>query len=179
MYCRNELGHFVARKKRRISIEGRVGGRIFHSITSSSTSGLPTMLPGVDFPIRTECPPGACICDRERLLAEPGADLRILKLTREEEKKLLARIEAISSYEDLRGMQQKMVQLLGIALTITPSANEVRTVRGFHIELGALPGLCRKTRQSIPAAVRKCLDQHPEIAFAILDAHDLFGMDQR
>jgi hypothetical protein len=134
------------------------------------------MLQSVDFPIRTECPPGACVCDRERLLAEPGADLRILKLTRDEEKKLLARIEAISSYDDLRKMEQKMQQLLGIAITITPSANEVRTVRGFNIELGALPGLCRKTRQSIPAAVRRCLDQHPEIAFAILDAHDLFGM---
>ena len=118
------------------------------------------------------------MCDRERLLAETGADLRILKLTREEEKKLLARIEAISSYDDLRRMEQRMYQLLGIALSIRPSANEVRTVRGFSIELGALPGLCRKTRQSIPAAVRRCLDQHPEIAFAILDAHDLFGMGQ-
>ncbi|MES2760175.1 MAG: hypothetical protein V4693_22595 [Pseudomonadota bacterium] len=136
------------------------------------------MLPPVDFPIRTECPPGACVCDRERLLAEPGADLRILKLTRDEEKKLLARIEAISSFDDLRRMEEKMHQLLGIAISITPSANEVRTVRGFTIELAELPGLCRKTRQSIPAAVRRCLDQHPEIAFAILDANDLFGMGQ-
>lgn len=115
------------------------------------------------------------MCERERLLAEPGADLRILMLTREEEKKLLARIEAITSLGDLRRMEQKMQQQLGIALTITPSANEVRTVRGFSIELGELPGLCRKTRQSIPAAVRRCLDQHPEIAFAILDEYGLFG----
>ncbi|MFC0135460.1 hypothetical protein [Massilia eurypsychrophila] len=136
------------------------------------------MLQPVDFPIRTECPPGACVCDRERLLAEPGADLRILKLTRDEEKKLLARIEAIASYDDLLKMEQKMRQLLGIAISITPSANEVRTVRGFNIELAELPGLCRKTRQSIPAAVRRCLDQHPEIAFAILDSYDLFGMGQ-
>ena len=136
------------------------------------------MLPTVDFPIRTECPPGACVCDRERLLSEAGADLRILKLTRDEEKKLLARIEAISSYADLRKMEQKMQQLLGIALRITPSSNEVRTVRGFSIELGELPGLCRKTKQAIPAAVRRCLDLHPEIAYAILDAHDLFGMGQ-
>lgn len=132
----------------------------------------------VAFSIRTECPPGLCVCDRERLLEQPGADLRILKLTREEEKKLLARIEEISSYDDLRRMEQRMHQLLGIALRITPSANEVRTVRGFSIELGELPGLCRKTRQSIPAAVRRCLDLHPEIAYAILDAHDLFGMGQ-
>jgi hypothetical protein len=133
------------------------------------------MLQTVSFPIRSECPPGACVCERERLLAEPGADLRILMLTREEEKLLLARIEAISSLADLRRMEQKMLSLLGIALTITPSANEVRTVRGFSIELGELPGLCRKTRQSIPAAVRRCLDRHPEIAFAILDEHGLFG----
>jgi hypothetical protein len=133
------------------------------------------MLQTVSFPIRSECPPGACVCERERLLAEPGADLRILMLTREEERKLLARIEAISSLADLRGMEQKMHQQLGIALTITPSANEVRTVRGFSIELGELPGMCRKTRQSIPAAVRRCLDRHPEIAFAILDEHGLFG----
>ncbi|WP_426174780.1 hypothetical protein [Massilia sp. TWR1-2-2] len=136
------------------------------------------MLQPVDFPIRSECPPGACVCDRERLLAEPGADLRILKLTRDEERKLLARIEAIACYDDLLKMEQKMHQLLGIAISITPSANEVRTVRGFNIELAELPGLCRKTRQSIPAAVRRCLDQHPEIAFAILDSHDLFGMGQ-
>ena len=134
------------------------------------------MLQTVDFPIRTECPPGLCVCDRERLLVQPGADVRILKLTRDEEKKLLARIEAIASYDDLRRMEERMHQLLGIALRITPSANEVRTVRGFNIELGELPGLCRKTKQSIPAAVRRCLDQHPEIAYAILDAHDLFGM---
>jgi hypothetical protein len=133
------------------------------------------MLQTVSFPIRSECPPGACVCERERLLAEPGADLRILMLTREEEKLLLARIEAISSLADLRRMEQKMLSLLGIALTITPSANEVRTVRGFSIELGELPGMCRKTRQSIPAAVRRCLDRHPEIAFAILDEHGLFG----
>ena len=129
-----------------------------------------------DFLMRAQCPPGACVCERERLLADPAADARILQLNRDEEKKLLARIAAIASYDELRTVLQRMHQLLGMALHITPSANEVRSVRGFTIELDALPGLCRKTRQSIPAAVRRCLDQHPEIAFAILDAHDLFGM---
>ncbi len=52
---------------------------------------------------------------------------------------------------------------------------EVRTSRGFMIELQERPGLCRKTRQAVPAAIRRCLDKHPEIAFAILDAHDLLG----
>ena len=129
----------------------------------------------VDFTIRTECPPGLCVCDRERLLADPDSDKRVLRLTRDEEKRLLDRIEAVSTYEDLRKLEQRMRQLLGIALSITPGLNEVRTVRGFRIELAELPGLCRKTRQSIPAAVRRCLDQHPEIAFAILDAEGLFA----
>ena len=128
-----------------------------------------------DLPIRTECPPGLCVCARARLLLDPGADARILRLTRDEEKKLLARIEAVASYAELRKIEQRMRELLGIALTIRPGPNEVRTVRGFVIEVAQLPGLCRKTRQSIPAAVRRCLDQHPEIAYAVLDAHDLFG----
>jgi hypothetical protein len=128
----------------------------------------------VPITIRTECPPGACVCERERLDA-PGADRRILMLTREEEKKLLQRIEAASTHADLLRLQEKMNALLGIRVTILPGANEVRTVRGFQVELADLPGLCRKTRQAIPAAVRRCLDQHPEIAFAILDAHDLFA----
>jgi hypothetical protein len=128
-----------------------------------------------DFPIRTECPPGLCVCERERLLLDPDADARILKLTRDEEKKLLARIEAVSSYAELNRLEQRMRELLGVNLTIAPGPNEVRTVRGFVIEVATLPGLCRKTRQSIPAAVRRCLDQHPEIAWAVLDAHDLFG----
>lgn len=132
------------------------------------------MQPAVSIPIRTECPPGACVCERERLDA-PGADRRILMLTREEEKKLVARIEAAASWDELRRLEQRMADLLGIRLRIAPGPNEVRTVRGFQIELGELPGLCRKTRQAIPAAVRRCLDQHPEIAFAILDAHDLFA----
>ena len=126
-------------------------------------------------PIRTECPPGACVCDRDSLLADPQADWRILQLTGEEEKKLVARIDAITSYAELQKLEQRMQALLGIDLTIKPSSREVRSARGFVIELAPRPGLCRKTRQAVPAAVRRCLDRHPEIAFAILDSHDLFG----
>ena len=68
-----------------------------------------------------------------------------------------------------------MRELLGIVLTIAPGPNEVRTARGFIIEVADLPGLCRKTRQSIPAAVRRCMDQHAEIAYAVLDEDSLFG----
>ena len=136
------------------------------------------MFQSVPFPIRTECPPGACVCERERLLDDPQADCRILQLTREEEKKLVARIENVSSYADLNKLAAKMDELLGLVLRITPSLREVRTVRGINIQLVERPGLCRKTRQAIPAAIRRCLEAHPDIVYAILDAHDLLGANQ-
>ncbi len=125
--------------------------------------------------MRTECPPGLCDCGREALLADPQADARILMLTREQERGLIARIERVDSYADLNYVADLMYRQLGVKLRIAPGANEVRTVRGFQIALGDLPGLCRKTKQTIPAAIRKCLERNPEIAFAILDAHDLLG----
>jgi hypothetical protein len=134
------------------------------------------MLQQVSFPLRTECPPGACVCDRDRLLAEPDADLRPLRLTRMEEQKLIERIEGIASYDELKRLQEKIRANLGIELKIAPGPNEVRTLRGIVILLEDRPGLCKKVRQSIPAAIRKVLDRHPEITYAILDAHDLFGM---
>jgi hypothetical protein len=127
------------------------------------------------FPLRKECPPGACVCDRDTLLNDPQADIRVLRLTREEEKKLIARIESISSYADLKHVRERMHAQLGIVLSISPSPNEVRTVRGLNIQLVERPGLCKKIRQSIPAAVRRCLEANPSIVYAILDAHDLFG----
>jgi hypothetical protein len=133
------------------------------------------MLQQVSFPLRTECPPGACVCDRDRLLAEAGADLRPLRLTRMEEQKLVERIEGIASFEELKRLQERIRSNLGVELKIAPGPNEVRTLRGIVILLEDRPGLCKKVRQSIPAAVRKALDRHPEITWAILDAHDLFG----
>ncbi len=139
------------------------------------------MLPAPSFSasvtIRTECPPGTCVCDRETLLNNPAGDMRILQLTKMEEKKLILRIENISSYADLKHMIERMHANLGIVLQIAPGLNEVRTVRGLNIELLEQPGLCKKIRQTIPAAIRKCLDRNPEIVYAILDAHDLFGLD--
>jgi hypothetical protein len=134
------------------------------------------MLQQVSFPLRTECPPGACVCDRDRLLGEPDADLRPLRLTRMEEQKLIDRIEGIATYEELKRLQEKIRSNLGVELKITPSPNEVRTLRGIVILLEDRPGLCKKVRQSIPAAVRKALERHPEITYAILDANGLFGM---
>ena len=126
--------------------------------------------------IRTECPPGACVCDRDRLLAEPDADIRPLRLTRSEEQRLLERIHQISTYEQLRKLQAAIERNLGTVLIIEPGPNEVRTVRGIVIRLEDRPGLCKKVRQSVPAAVRRLLEREPGIAYAILDAHDLFGL---
>ncbi|MVW62209.1 hypothetical protein GPY61_19930 [Massilia sp. NEAU-DD11] len=129
----------------------------------------------VSIPIRTECPPGACVCEREILLADPDADLRPLRLTRTEEQKLIERIDAVASYDDLKRLQERIRANLGVELKIAPGPNEVRTLRGILIVLEDRPGLCKKVRQSVPAAVRRVLERHPGITYAILDAHDLFG----
>ncbi|BAQ74364.1 hypothetical protein POS17_2670 [Pseudomonas sp. Os17] len=123
--------------------------------------------------LRQPCPPGACICEREQLLDTPGADLRILLLTRQEEKRLLQRLENLKDLADLEHMQRQMLEKLGIRVQITPSDNEVRSMRGIAISLGELPGLCRKTRQAIPAAIRRAMENRPEIAYRLLDAQDL------
>ncbi|AJP52136.1 hypothetical protein IFR41_12390 [Pseudomonas fluorescens] len=124
--------------------------------------------------IRQPCPPGACVCDREQLLQAPGADLRILNLTRQEEKKLLDRLEDLKSLQDLKHMQQRMYELLGIRVHVAPGHTEVKSMRGIQIVIDELPGMCRKTRQSIPAAIRRGMEKRPEIAYRLLDAHDLF-----
>lgn len=131
--------------------------------------------PSLSFPIRTECPPGACVCDRDALLQSPGGDTRILQLTQAEEKKLLQRLENVSSLSDLRRIQERMEQQLGLCLTIAPSPNEVRTLRGITILVHEQRGLCRKTRQAIPAAIKKGMDQRPEITYELLNEGGLFS----
>jgi len=124
-------------------------------------------------PIRQPCPPGACDCGRDPLLETPGADVRILLLTRAEEKRLIERLENLQSLSDLERLQQRMYEQLGIRISIVPSFNEVRTMRGIGINIAELPGLCRKTRASIPAAIRRALEKRPEIAYELLNANDL------
>lgn len=127
------------------------------------------------FTLRQQCPPGACTCQREQVLADPSADWRVLRLTRQEEKALLARLEAIDSLADLRHMQGKLRELLGLVLHVEAGANEVRTVRGLSIKLEDRPGLCRKVAQTIPAAVRRAMDQRPHIVYDLLNENSLFG----
>ena len=126
------------------------------------------------FPVRVECPPGACVCERERLLADPAGDHRPLAIDRKQEQNLVARIERVRDYQDLQHVQALIRKNVGAELRIEPGPNEVRTVRGIIVVLEEKPGLCKKVRQSVPAAVRRLLQERPEIAYAILDAHDLF-----
>ena len=130
--------------------------------------------PPPSFLLRTECPPGACNCGRDALLENPHGDLRVLRLTREDEKRLLHRLENLGSLADLRGMQARMEQQVGIRLSISTSPNEVRSLRGITILVHEQPGLCRKTRQAIPAAIRRSLEQRPEISHEMLNVGGLF-----
>jgi hypothetical protein len=124
--------------------------------------------------LRSPCPPGACICEREQLLTAPDSDLRIFSLTRQAEKVLLERLENIQSLGDLEHLRRRMREQLGIEVQIDPGVTEVRTMRGIAIRLAEQPGLCRKTRQAIPAAIRRALEKHPEIAYKLLDDQGLF-----
>ncbi len=135
----------------------------------------PSMTTPFPFPVRTECPPGACTCERDALMRQPDGDVRILRLTREEEKRLIARLENLADLADLRHMEERLFQQLGVRLTIAASPHEVRTLRGITILVHEQPGLCRKTRQAIPAAIKKSMDQRPAIAFDLLDEGGLFG----
>lgn len=104
-----------------------------------------------------------------------GADLRVLWLTREEEKRLLQRLENLASLQDLRHMQRRMFEQLGIRISVHASAVEVRTLRGITVLVHPQPGLCRKTRQAIPAAIKKSMERHPDIVYALLDEDGLFA----
>ena len=129
----------------------------------------------VDFEVRKECPPQLCDCERERLLADAQANLAILRLNLTEEKRLLAHIDTISTLEGLRKLEKNLQKNLGVVLRIAPGVNEVKSVRGIVVAIDAQPGVCKKIRQSIPAAIRRTLEAHPQIMYAILDANDLFG----
>ena len=126
-------------------------------------------------PLRTACPPGSCICERDQLLSEPDSDTRVLLLNRQEEKRLLQRLESLASLADLRHMQALIYKQLGIVVEVAAGPNEVRTVMGLHIEVQARPGLCRKVRASIPAAIRRGLAANEHIVYELLDEGGLFG----
>lgn len=108
------------------------------------------------------------------MLENPASDLRVLRLTRDEEKRLLQRLENLNNLGELRRMQEQMEQQVGIRLTIQASPNEVRSLRGIAILVHEQPGLCRKTRQAIPAAIKRSLELRPGITYEILNVGGLF-----
>lgn len=120
--------------------------------------------------------PAGRLCVRPRqAIGRSAADIRVLRLTKEEEKRLIARLENLASLDDLRRMQERLQAQLGIVVRILPSDNEVRTTRGIFIQLDEQPGLCRKTRSAIPAAIRRSFDNRPEIVYALLNERDLLA----
>ena len=123
---------------------------------------------------RTTCPPGVCICGLANLLDDPLADPRALRLTRADEKRLLQRLENLTDLADLRQMERKMQEQVGIRLDIITSPRGVRSLRGILIRVQDQPGLCRKTRQAVAAAIRRSLERRPQIAWAIADSGGLF-----
>ena len=127
------------------------------------------------FPQRVPCPPGACICGHMALVESRQGDQRILLLTREEEAKLAERLEQVQTLTELRQLQQRMAEQLGLQLHIAPGSQGTQGLRGLEIELAPMPGLCRKTRKALPEAVRRCMERHPEIAHALLDEGSLFA----
>ena len=126
-------------------------------------------------PIRVPCPAGACTCDYDRVVADTTADQRVLLLTREQEKRLVSRLEQVSTLPDLRHVCERIEAQLGVVVTIAPGAREVRTARGIDIQQQPRAGLCRKTQKTIPAAIRRCLEANPPIVYALLDADSQFG----
>ena len=132
-------------------------------------------MPAPPHPLRTECPPGACVCERDALLRASDGDMRVLLLTRTEEKRLVQRLEGIDSLADLRHMQQRLFDQLGVRLSVSPGPGEVRSLRGITLLVHEQPGLCRKTRKAIAAAVRKSMERRPEMVYALLDEGGLFG----
>lgn len=107
----------------------------------------------------------------------PEADQRILRLTRPEEKRLLERLARITSLADLRNMQCRLQEQLGIVLTVSAATAQVRTLRGISVWVQEQPGLCRKTRKSMTSALRQSLAQSPDIVFELLNENGLFAGD--
>ena len=109
------------------------------------------------------------------MLDAPDADARVRLLTSQQEKALIERIERIHSYEDMMRVIGLIYEQLGVRLHIEVGDGEVRTVRGIHIELLPQPGLCKKTRASLPKALRRCLAANQHIVHELLDRQSLWG----
>jgi hypothetical protein len=79
-------------------------------------------------------PPGVCDCGRDPLLETPGADVRILFLTRAEEKRLIDRLENLQSLTDLEHVKRRMFEQLGIRVDIAGFQRSADHARYRHPE---------------------------------------------
>ena len=86
---------------------------------------------------------------------------------------LILLINDSGTLADLEKLQRRIYEQLGVRVAVAPGFNEVRSMRGIAIQIDELPGLCRKTRQAIPTAIRRGLEKHPQIAYDLLNTHDL------
>ena len=70
----------------------------------------------------------------------PARTVASLLLTRREEQRLAARLEALRSLEDLEHLLRRMEEQLGIRLRIAPAFGEVRSMRGIRMRLRSSRG---------------------------------------
>lgn len=85
-------------------------------------------------------------------------------------------MENLQSLGDLEKLQQPMHEQLGIRLAVAYGVNEVRSMRGIRIEIGTLPRLCRKTRQTLPTAIRRGLENTRRLSPPYLTPMTCFGI---
>jgi hypothetical protein len=147
---------------------GHCGSLLFVTLSVPSSSAESDATP---MGLRTPCPAGVCDCGHQQLLETPGGDWRPLRLNRTEENKLLERLRSVTTLEQLQQLLAKMQAQLGMQVTLVPSRTETRSLRGISIQVAEQPGLCRKVRQSVPAAIRRGMEQHPAVVYALLNAH--------
>src|SRR3546814_19133158 len=101
------------------------------------------------------------LCGRDALLQTPGSDLRILCLNRQEEKHLLQRLENIQSLDELKRLQQRMYENLGIRLSVEPGYNDVRTMRGIALEFKEQRSEERRVGNACVSTVRSRWSPYP------------------
>ena len=94
---------------------------------------------------RTECPPGACVCDRDALLQDPRPTPAAAAHPREKKAPAAAAWSRSPAWLTCAACRDRMDSNSASA-DHRPGPNEVRTLRGITILVHEQRGLCRKTR---------------------------------
>ena len=115
--------------------------------------------------------PGACVCERERLEA-PGADRRILLPDppgRAAPGRPPGSPAAWKTTEHLRRMEEQ----LGIRLRIAPAFGECAACAASACASRSSRGSAARPARRFPPPSAAALEKRPEVAYALLNAHDL------